>query len=234
MSLIVNTTSNSSNNSNNDVLVNKKDVIDPITNSKKLSLVVLGSVLLISPLILIGNAVWLFTDIFTITGLPIQKHDHKDVYTICNSKRFIFVLIGVCNTNHIDYSNSDGISNQCIQWGNHNHDEWQVVNDNNIYFQRYDYDIVHEAKTLWPYIKNISILSTIISIINFIVILPLADFSNRFFYLDIQKIILLLSTISCLADIVVIGYILYLSSTTKILGITIITIIINYHDYYHL
>ena len=198
---------------NGNIVVGAKAVVDPIANSKRLSTIVLGAVMLMSPVIVVGNFIWLLSDSFTITGLPIQKHLGKDVWTICDSKRYIMISNGICNNNNINSLSS----NECMRWGNIDEDKWQVVNDNNIYFQRYDYDIVKEVRTLWPYIEAISIILTIISLSNFIFILPLADFNNRFIWLDAQKILLLLSSLACLANMIVISYILYLSQYAKVL-----------------
>ena len=211
-----NGTSNSNNNGDGNIVVGAK-VVDPIANSKRLSTIVLGAVMLMSPVIVVGNFIWLLSDSFTIIGLPIQKHLGQDVWTICDSKRYIMITNGICNNNNINSISSSSSSNECMRWGTIDEDKWQVVNDNNIYFQRYDYDIVKEVRTLWPYIEAISIILTIISLSNFIFILPLADFNNRFIWLDAQKILLLLSSLACLANMIVISYILYLSQYAKVL-----------------
>jgi hypothetical protein len=62
---------------------------------------------------------------------------------------------GVCNNNKIT---SLSASSDCYRWGTIDSDKWKVLNDNNIYFGRYDYDIVNEVITQEPELQPVELI----------------------------------------------------------------------------
>lgn len=142
----------------------------------------LGLMTMAAPLILIGTICTISTVFFNISGVQSTQTINGHSYLTCTNVHYLQVLNGVCSRGRVDKID---VKNSCIEWSDYS--TWKAMDAKNdaaasagltgfIHTK-----LEHDAKYLWPNIKNVCITSIPFAIINAVACLVATDLDSEDF-----------------------------------------------------